>query len=56
MPKCPECGSPDYYHDGLFIRCNNCKYTQWAEMVNGKLESVWDLWNIKGAKDVQGTE
>ncbi len=50
MIKCPECGSPDYYYDGLFIRCNTCRYTQWAKEINGKLEDIWVLWQVEEKK------
>jgi len=52
MVECPKCGSKDYYYDGLFIRCNLCKYTEWAkEEVDKELTNLsqkWDKASNKG--------
>jgi tRNA(Ile2) C34 agmatinyltransferase TiaS len=42
--ECPKCGSIDCSYDGLFIRCNSCKYIEWAKETDGKLENLYEKW------------
>jgi len=45
-PKCPKCGSGDYYYDGLFILCCSCGYTEWAKKIGGELEDLIKKWSL----------
>lgn len=42
--RCPKCKSRNYYYEGFYIECRDCKYIQRAKIINGKLEDVYEAW------------
>ena len=46
--KCPKCGSNNYYYEGFWIECHDCKYKKYAKVVNGKIQGLekWGIDNV----------